>query len=324
MADVSIQQALNQAHHELMATDDRVVLIGEDLTPGVFGVSEGLEERFGSERVINTPISETAFVGMAVGAAMTGLKPIVEIMFNDFMGVCFDQLMNQAAKIPFLSGGNIRLPLVIRTTIGAGDHSGAMHSQSLYGLLMQIPGFMLACPSTPADAAGVLRSAIAATTPTIIFEHKGLYGATGSLPSVLEAKAFGKATIVCEGSDLTIVAVSKMAREALRASDELVTLGINAEVIDPVTIVPLDYQAIEQSVRKTGRLLVVDEGTALGGFADHVIAHVSQTCFDAFKSASQEVTPYHTPVPYGFDQEAKWLPDRQDIVAAARALMGNE
>ncbi len=330
---MTMATALNQALHRAMAADDQIICIGEDIVGGagvegaspgggVFGVTQGLAETYGLNRVIDTPISETAFVGMAVGAAMTGLRPVVEIMFNDFIGVCFDQILNQAAKARFLSNGRMDLPLIIRTTMGAGDGSGAMHSASLHGLLASVAGLTVVCPSTPADAAGLLKTALKSSGPTVMMEHKQLYGIDGDVELVLPNVPFGKARTVVEGSDITIVAAAAMAVEAELAVGLLAQNSVSAEVIDPRTIKPLDVASIAASVRKTGRLLVVDEGAAFAGFADAVIAAVTEQAFASLKAAPRKLCPPDTPVPYAPGAENIWLPASPDIVKATQDMMG--
>ncbi|TNE64333.1 MAG: alpha-ketoacid dehydrogenase subunit beta [Alphaproteobacteria bacterium] len=332
MREMSIRDALNEALFDLMAADPTVVVIGEDIAGGaglaggselggVFGVTRGLAAEFGKGRVIDTPISEAAFVGMATGAAMTGLKPVVELMFCDFLGVAFDQIMNQAAKARFLSGGRLKLPMVIRTTMGAGDGSGAMHSQSLHGLLLQVPGLYIACPSTPADAAGLLKAALMADEPVVMFEHKGLYGRTGPVQDKLPPVPLGKGRLVHEGDSITIVATGAMVPAAEAAATSLTAEGVLVDLIDPRTIVPLDIELITDSLRKTGRLLVVDEGTAFGGFADALVSTICRHDFCLLKVAPVTLTPPHTPVPYARTCEGAWVPHTAGIVAAALELM---
>jgi pyruvate/2-oxoglutarate/acetoin dehydrogenase E1 component len=332
MQMMTIRDALNAAMHDLMAAHDTMVVMGEDIVGGTspdgadelggpFGVTRGLAAKFGRERVIDTPISEVAFLGMATGAAMTGLRPVVEIMFCDFLGVCFDQLMNQTAKLRFLSAGRVKLPLVIRTTMGAGDGSGATHSQSLHGLAASIPGLIVAAPATAADAAGLLKAAFASDAPVMLFEHKGLYGLEGAVADGLPAVKLGEGRVALPGRDITIVATSAMLHQALVASDQLADAGIKAEVIDPRTIQPLDAKLILSSVAKTGHLLVVDEGAAFAGFADAVLSLVAREGFGALKAAPKALTPLHTPVPYGRAAEAAWLPNADNIVTAARAML---
>ncbi|WP_417450917.1 alpha-ketoacid dehydrogenase subunit beta [Kordiimonas sp.] len=332
MAKRTIAQALNAAHHAVMATDNRVVVIGEDIVGGsdvdgtvelggAFGVTKGLAQAFGRDRVIDTPISEAAFVGMATGAALTGLRPIVEVMFCDFLGVCFDQLLNQTAKLRFLSGGRVALPLVMRTTMGAGDGSGAAHSQSLHGLMAGVPGLTIACPATAADAAGLLKSAVMSDSPVILFEHKGLYGLEGEVADGLPPVPLGQGRIARDGQHISIVATAAMLHQALDAAGQLAASGIEAEVIDPRTIQPLDSAMILSSLAKTGHLLVVDEGAAFAGLADAVLSLAVQQGFASLKAAPKALTPLHTPVPYGRAAEAAWLPDAGDIVTAVRAML---
>ena len=332
MTTLSVKQALNQALHQLMAADDTVIVVGEDIVGGAgsgsaeelggaFGVTSGLAARFGTARVIDTPISETAFVGMGIGAAATGLKPIIEVMFCDFMGVCFDQIMNQAAKMRFLSADQIQLPLVIRTSMGAGDSSGAMHSQSLHGLLASIAGLRVVCPSNAADAAGLLKSALSDPNPVVLLEHKGLYDLETDIDPALPAVPIGQGKILIKGAAVTLVTVSAMVHRAVKAAKQLEKDGITVEVIDARSISPLDSDLITKSVAKTGRLLVVDEGAAFGGFADMVIAEVAQKAFPHLKAAPRKITPPHTPVPYAPSLEQNWLPSTPDIIQGVKDLL---
>ena len=320
---MTIRQALNGALHQTMADDDTIICIGEDIAEngGVFGVTEGLVGKFGAARVIGTPISETAFVGMGAGAAMTGLKPVVELMFCDFAGVCFDQIMNQAAKARFLSNGRLKLPLVIRTTMGAGDGSGAMHSASLHSLFASVAGLTVVCPSTPADAAGLLKAAIRSDGPVVFMENKHLYDVEGPVEDGMPEISIGRARIVLAGEDVSIVAVSAMVQQALAAANNLNKKSISVEVIDPLTVKPLDIGAITKSVRKTGRLLVVDEGAAFAGFADAVISAVSEQAFGSLRAAPRKLCAPDIPVPYAPAAEQRWLPDSNDIVQAVTRMM---
>lgn len=315
----TIRQALNETLVRHMSADQSVIVMGEDIAGGdspesetamggCFGVTAGLYEQFGPTRVMNMPISETAFMGMAVGAAMTGMRPVVEIMFCDFMGVCFDQLINQAAKTHFLSGNKRKIPLVIRTTFGAGDGSAAMHSQSLYGLLMQVSGLTVAVPATASEAAAVLDQALTSDGPTVIFEHKALYD-IGDMEWIADGGADCTATIV---------AVGNMAHEARRAQTELKTQGITVDVVNPVQVAPLDIQPVIKSLQHSGHLIVVDEGSHMAGFADAVISAVTRHSFDRLKSAPIALTPPDTPVPYAKGLEAKWLPKAADIIEAVK------
>ncbi|GHF12943.1 pyruvate dehydrogenase subunit beta [Kordiimonas sediminis] len=333
MTAISFGDALNRTLHDCMAADDSIIIAGEDIAGGagiedsdvelggVFGVTRGLAARFGTGRVLDTPITESAFVGMGLGAAATGLRPVIEVMFCDFFGVCFDQLINQAAKMRFLSNDRIQLPLVIRTTMGAGDGSGAMHSQSLHALVASVPGLRVVCPATPADAAGLLKTSIASPDPVIFMEHKGLYGLTGPLREDEDGHIvpipLGKGRYVRRGTDLTLVATGAMVQEAEKAADILAVRGMRCEIIDPRTISPLDMEILIESVAGTGRLLVVDEGAAFAGFADAVVSKISQKAFAFLKSAPVSLTPPHTPVPYGRALEAAYLPSHEKIVECA-------
>ena len=327
-----MRHAIGRSIFQMMQQDPSIICIGEDIAGGTgedaadelggpFGVTVGLKTHLGCDRVIDTPISETAFVGMAIGAAMTGLRPIVEVMFCDFVGVCFDQILNQAAKARFLSNGRLKMPLVIRTTMGAGDGSGAMHSQSLHGLFASIAGLAVVCPSTPAEAAGLLKSAVYSDDPVVFLENKQLYDYEALVDEALPPVPLGKARVIREGEDLTIVAVSALVHKALEVAESLEHKGISATVIDPRTIKPLDWDMLEASVRQTGRLIVVDEGAAFAGFADAVISGLTSRAFEAFKTAPRKITPPDTPVPYAVEAEKEWLPGVGDIMTAAAKLM---
>jgi len=334
VSKMNIAAALNAAHHQVMDAEPRIVVIGEDIVGGagldgkelggIFGVTAGLAKRFGKSRVIDTPISETAFVGMGIGAAMTGLVPIVEVMFCDFMGVCFDQIMNQAAKTRFLSNDHIDMPLVIRTSMGAGDGSGAMHSQSLHGMLAGVPGLEVICPSTPADAAGLLKSALKSPHPVVMLEHKGLYGETAEVDEALPAVPIGKGRLVRQGGDITIVAIAQMLARAEKAAGQLAARGVEVELIDPRTIHPFDTALLLESLAKTQRLLVVDEGPEFAGFADKVIAAASTEGFGLMRAAPQKLTPPHEPAPYGRLLEAAWLPSVEAIVTKVDEILYEE
>lgn len=332
MTIMSYQQALNATLHTMMHADNSIVIFGEDVVGGsgitggeqlggMFGVTNGLREAFGSARIFDTPISETAFIGMATGAAMTGLRPVVELMFCDFMAVCFDQIINQAAKVRFISGGLNSAPMVIRTTMGAGDGSGAVHSQSFAHLVTSIAGLHVALPSGPCDAAALLQTAILCDDPVIFLEHKGLYEMTEDVPDNLSPAPLGKGRVVVAGSDVTIVAFSKMVQVAKSVALEVSKGGISVELIDPRWASPLDLSLILASVERTGRLVVVDEGAAHAGLAAEVISQVIRRGFNHLKGAPVAVTPPHMPVPYAANLEANWLPDENDIEAALHKVM---
>jgi len=260
---ISYAQAINEALKEEMALDDRVILLGEDVGSygGVFKVTKGLFDEFGKERVIDTPISETGFIGAGVGAAMTGLKPIIEIMWIDFSLVAMDQIINQAAKMAYMSGGQTSVPMVIRTQGGGGRGNGAQHSQSLETLFAHIPGLKVVAPSTPYDAKGLLKASIREGSPVIFIEHKMLYSQKGEVPEEEYTIPLGKADIKRSGKDVTIVTLSRMVQFSLEAAKELEKEGIDAEVIDLRTLVPLDIETVKESVKKTNRVVVVHEAT---------------------------------------------------------------
>ena len=320
MPDMTMAEAIAAALDAEMARDPRVVLLGEDVRTGAMGVTGGLVARHGPDQVIDMPISEAAFIGAAVGAAATGLVPVVELMFADFIGVCFDAVLNQMAKLRYMTGGQVRLPLVLRTTIGAGDRAAAQHSQSLHHLFTAIPGLRCVVPATPADAHGLLLAAIRDPDPVVVCEHKMLYPLRGALPAAPEPIPLGKARCVRPGRDLTIVAYAAMVHRAETAATRLAAEGIEAEIIDPRSTAPLDAAAILASVGKTGRLLVVDEGAARCGMAADIVARVATDAFDALEAPPVMITPPHTPVPFAPGLEDAWLPDADAIIAAARRL----
>lgn len=312
--------ALRGALHDEMTRDNRVVLLGEDVRHGVMGVTDGLFEAFGPARVLDMPISESAFLGAATGAAATGLRPVVELMFADFAGVAFDVFLNQMSKWRYMSGGQVSLPLVVRTTIGAGERAAAQHSQSLHHLFTAIPGLKCALPATPADAAGLLRAAIRDPDPVILFEHKMLYGEKGEVPEG-HVVPLGRARRAREGRDLTIVAFSRMAVFAEEAAETLAREGIEAEIVDPRCSSPLDGAAILDSLARTGRLLVADEGAARCGLAGDIAALAASRGFANLRAPVALVTPPHCPVPFAAGLEDAWLPSPTAIAVAARRLL---
>jgi pyruvate/2-oxoglutarate/acetoin dehydrogenase E1 component len=330
---ITYQQAINEALAQEMERDPTVVLFGEDVAGGmgaegekdawggVLGVTKGLYERFPG-RVLDTPISESAYIGAAAGAAVAGLRPVAELMFVDFMGVCFDQILNQAAKFRYMFGGKARTPAVIRTMWGAGIRAASQHSQALHSIFTHVPGLKVACPSTPYDAKGLLIQAIREDDPVIFFEHKVLYGTEGEVPQEPYTVPFGEAAFVREGSDATVVALGRMALLAAEAADALGAEGISCEVIDPRTTSPMDWDSILESVEATGRLLVVDEGHPRCGLAADVIAAVSERAFSALKAPPRSLTPPHAPVPFSPVLEDAYLPSAEGIAAAVRQLTG--
>ncbi len=319
---IRYNKAINNALREEMQKDSTVFIAGEDVgnAGGSFGITRGLVDEFGPARVIDTPISESAIVGMAVGASSTGMRPVIEIMFMDFIAVCFDQIINQAAKMRYMSGGQMTLPLVIRTQCGAGVNAGPQHSQSLEALLFHIPGIKVVMPSNPYDAKGLLKAAIRDNNPVVFIENKALYGMKGEVPEEDYTIPIGQAKIVKEGKDVTIVALGQMVNKALAATETLENNGISPEIIDPRTISPLDTETIKQSVKKTGRLIIVHEAVKIGGVGAEIAAMVQEEVFDYLDAPIQRVAAPFTPVPYSKPLENYYLPNESDIINAVEKI----
>jgi 2-oxoisovalerate dehydrogenase E1 component len=307
-----------------LTADERVFVAGIDVGAGgnVFGLTRGLAERFPG-RVRDTPISETAVLGLGVGAAMAGMRPVVELMYVDFLGVCFDQLLNQAAKLPFMTGGAAAMGLTVRTQFGAGRSSGSQHSQSLEALLAHVPGLSVVMPSTPADAYGLLRAAIQDPNPVVVIENRLLYGMKGPQPPPDHVVPIGTAAVVRPGSDATVVSVSRMVHEAVAAADEVAAEGIDVEVIDLRTVAPLDTAAILASVRRTSRLLVAHEAVVPFGIGAEIAATVAREAFWDLDAPIERVGAAATPPPYAPGLERAWLPDRATIAAGIRRLIAH-
>ena len=321
---MSIREAINLTLDEEMARDERVVILGEDVASdqgGVYGITAGLPEKYGVERVIDTPITESAIIGAAGGAALTGLRPVAELMFVDFLGVCLDQLLNQIAKFRYMFGGQARTPVVIRTMIGAGTGTGPQHSQILYPLLAAIPGIKEVVPSNAADAKGLLAEAIRQDDPVVFCEHKALYMDECDVPEGEFLIPFGQARTVVEGTDITVVAISRMVIFAEQAAKQLASEGISVEVIDPRTISPLDEGAILTSVAKTGRLVVVDEANPICSMASEIASIAAERGFDYLDAPIKKVTAPHTPVPATPCLEAHYVPSVDNIVTAIKATL---
>jgi pyruvate/2-oxoglutarate/acetoin dehydrogenase E1 component len=329
---ITYKDAVNEAIAQEMERDSSVIVMGEDNVGGsgspgamdawggVLGVTKGLYGKFG-DRIMDTPISESAFIGAAVGAAACGMRPVAELMFVDFMGVCFDSMLNQAAKFRYMFGGKAETPVVIRTMYGAGFQAAAQHSQCLYSLFAHIPGLKVVIPSTPYDVKGLLIQAIRDNDPVIFFEHKALYGMKGEVPEEPYTIPFGKANIVREGKDITIVAIGRMVHMATQAAAALAKDGIEAEIIDPRTISPLDEDTILKSVEKTGKLVVVDESHQRCSMAADISAVVAQGAFNALTAPIKLVTAPHVPVPFNGALEKLYIPDAAKIEAAARSIL---
>jgi pyruvate dehydrogenase E1 component beta subunit len=318
MNEATFVQAINATLARAMRVDERVIVLGEDVAQGgPYGASAGLAEEFGSERVRNTPISEGAVCGVAIGAAQAGLRPVVEIMFIDFVTLALDQLANQAAKAHFMSGGQLTVPMVLRTQGGAGQRSGAQHSQSLEAWLIHVPGLKVVMPSSAADAAGLLQSALEDPNPVVFVEHKGLYFRREEFPEEPEPLPLGRACTLRAGRDLTIVATSLQVHEALLAAEWLGEDGIDAEVIDPRTLVPLDVDTVATSVARTGRAVVAHEAVASGGFGAEMAARIQEATFDCLEAPIQRVGAPFTPVPVSPPLEDAYRPGADQIHAAA-------
>lgn len=329
---ITFQQAVNEALAQEMERDETVVLMGEDIAGGTggegemdawggpLGITKGLYSKFG-DRVMDTPISESAFVGAAVGAATAGLRPVVELMFIDFMGVCFDQMFNQAAKFRYMFGGKAETPVVVRTMFGAGLRAAAQHSQCLYPIFTHIPGLKVVVPATPYDVKGLLIQSIRDNDPVIFCEHKLLYTLEGEVPEEPYTIPFGEANITREGDDVTIVTLGRMVHIANEAATNLAKDGIECEVIDLRTTSPMDQDSILESVESTGRLVVLDEATPRCNIATDISALVCQEAFDALKAPIRMVTAPHVPVPFNDTLEDLYIPDAAKVETAVRAVM---
>jgi pyruvate dehydrogenase E1 component beta subunit len=332
--ELNIKDAINEALMQEMAADERVVLFGEDIAGGAgredihpeaadawggpFGVTKGLLEKYGRERVIDTAIAETGFIGASIGAAYAGLRPVAEIMYIDFIGTSFDQVFNQAAKMRYVYGGRVSIPMVVRTVAGAGFRAGAEHSQALYSLYTHVPGLKVVAPSTAYDAKGLLIEAIRDPDPVIFIEHKRLYMRGSAVPEESYTIPFGVADVVREGSDVTIVGIQKMVHTALDAAEGLAQEGISAEVIDPRTLSPLDLDTIVDSVRKTGHLVVVDESNPRCSMATDIAGLVASEAFESLRGPVGLVTAPHMPVPFSPPLEDEYIPSPEKVAAEVR------
>jgi pyruvate/2-oxoglutarate/acetoin dehydrogenase E1 component len=324
MAEMTYREAVAAAIAQEMARDDSVVLLGEDVAAagGVFKATVGLLERFGPERVIDTPISEQAILGVAMGAAMTGLRPIAEIMFSDFLAVCWDLVANEIAKARYMTNGQVRLPLVIRTANGAGVRFGAQHSQSVEAWAMAIPGLKVVAPSTPTDLIGLFAAAVRDEDPVVFFEHKALYATKQEVPEGELCEELGTAVVRREGSDVTIVALAAMVPRALEAAERLAGDRIEAEVIDLRSLVPLDVTTIATSIAKTGRLVTVEENPRLCGWGAEVASLVAEECLFDLDGPIVRVTTPHVPLPAADALEDAALPSAERIEHAVRRTLG--
>lgn len=333
---ITYREAINEAIRIEMRRDSAVILMGEDVAGGAathleekgeeawggdLGVTKGLVQEFGRSRVRDTPISESAFIGAAVGAASTGLRPIAELMFVDFLGVCLDQIFNQAGKMRYMFGGKAKVPMVIRTLYGAGFRAAAQHSAVLYSIFTHMPGLKVVAPSTPYNAKGLLMAAIRDDDPVIFMEHLVLLDSSGPVPEGEYVVPIGKAEIARPGKDVTVVAIGRMRLFAIQAAEALAKDGIDVEVVDPQSLSPLDESTILESVKKTHRLVVVDEGNPRCSVANDIVTLAAQQAFAYLDSAPRTVTAPHTPVPFSPPLEDAYIPSPAKIVAAVKAAV---
>jgi pyruvate dehydrogenase E1 component beta subunit len=330
---ITFQQAINEALDQEMARDPLVIVMGEDVVGGegaqgdmdawggVLGITKGLYGKYGG-RIMDTPISESAFIGAAVGAAACGMRPVAELMFNDFFGVCFDQIYNQAAKFRYMFGGKAKTPVVVRTMIGAGFRAAAHHSQSLYAIFTHIPGLKCVVPATPYDAKGLLIQSIRDDDPIIFCEHKMLYQMEGEVPEEPYTVPFGEANITREGKDATIVTLGRMVHLANEVAENLAKDGIDCEVIDLRTTSPVDEETVLESAEKTGRIVVLDEATPRCSIATDISAMIGENCVASLKAPIKLVTAPHTPVPFSDVLEDLYIPDVAKIEASVREIAG--
>lgn len=322
MAKIRMIQAINETLDSEMAKDPKVILFGEDVEISLFGDTRGLKDKHGAHRVKNMPISETVMTGMAVGAAAAGYKVICHMMFGNFMYTGFDSIANQASKLRYMTGGQIALPIVYMGVFGGGRSAAAQHSDAMHPMFMNLGGIKVALPATPADAMGLLRASIHDPNPVMFLQAAGRGGESGEVPDGDHIIELGKAATVYEGDDVTMVAIGAMVRPALRTAQKLAKDGIGVELIDPRTVVPLDHEAIFRSVRRTGRLVVVDEARDMCSAASHIAAICADECFHALKAPIKRVTVPNVALPYSPPLEKALLPNEARIADAIRSLLG--
>jgi acetoin:2,6-dichlorophenolindophenol oxidoreductase subunit beta len=333
---ITMREAINEALDQEMARDPNVVLMGEDIVGGagspgeddawggVLGVTKGLYAKYGRDRLLDTPLSESAYIGAAIGASTCGLRPVAELMFIDFMGVCFDQIYNQAAKFRYMFGGKAETPVTIRAMVGAGFRAAAQHSQMLTPIFTHIPGLKVVCPSNPYDTKGLLTAAIRDNDPVIFCEHKAMYDMTGEVPEGSYSIPLGEAEVVREGGDCTIVTYGLMVHKALEAADVLATESIECEIVDLRSLSPLDIDTVIESVEHTGRLVCLDEATPRCNIAADVSAQVAQQAFASLRAGIEMVSAPHTPVPFSPVLEDAYIPSAAKVASAVRRTMGKE
>lgn len=323
MSTLTVSKAIREGLHEEMIRDDKVIILGEDMAKmgSVFGLTQGFLDEFGPLRVMDTPISESGFTGMAVGMAMRGLRPVVEWMYDDFITVCLDPVMNQAAKMRYMTGGQVKVPVVFRAPIGAGRRNAGQHSQCLEALFTHIPGLKVVCPSTAADAKGLLKSAIRSDDPVVFLEHKLLYAKKEEIPDGDYLIPLGKADVKRAGRDVTIITWSRQVYFALEAAQTLAEQDVDAEVLDLRTLVPLDWNAVKASVQKTGNVMIVEEGVRRGGVGAELAAQIQEELFDDLDAPVARVAGANVVSPFSPPLEDAIFPHPETIVAAARKLL---
>jgi acetoin:2,6-dichlorophenolindophenol oxidoreductase subunit beta len=325
MPEQTYLEAIRAGLHEEMSRDASVYLFGEDVAlGGPFGVTHGLAEAFGKNRVVNTPISEGTVMGLAIGAALSGLRPVVEIMFMDFITLAMDQLVNHAAKLHYMSGGQLRVPVTVRVQCGISGTMGAHHSQSLESWFLHVPGLKAVMPANAADAKGLLKSAVRDDNPVIFIEHRGLYWSRGQVPGGDMTVPIGKASVLRDGKDVTIVATAKTVQSSIEVAEDLSRTGVSVEVIDPRTLSPLDIATIAASVKKTGRLVIVHEAVEQGGIGAEIASRVQQEAFYFLDSPILRVAAPFAPVPASPSLEMHFVPGKAQIIDAVRKVLGEE
>lgn len=324
MRNITYAEAIKEAMIQEIKVDENVYILGEDIGiyGGAFGVTNGMEEELGGDKVMSTPISEIAITGVAVGSALTGMRPILELQFSDFITCAMDQIVNQAAKLRYMNGGKGSIPIVIRTPAGSGAGFAAQHSQSLEAWLAHIPGLKVIQPATPYDAKGLFKAALDDNNPVIFFEHKLLYGIKGEVPEESYSIPLGKADIKRQGTDVTIIATSIMVHRALQAAEELEKEGISAEIIDPRTLVPLDIETIVESVKKTSRAVVVYEAVQRGGYGAEIASLINESeAFDYLDAPVTRLGGKAVPIPYNINLEKRAVPQVEDIIKAVKSTL---
>jgi pyruvate/2-oxoglutarate/acetoin dehydrogenase E1 component len=326
MAEITYREAIRDAMSEAMRRDDDVFIMGEDIAEmgGSMGVTQGMLDEFGPDRVRNTPISEMAIVGAGIGAAVAGMRPIVEVMYQDFMTLAMEQLVQQAAKHRYMSGGQIKVPLTIRTQGGAGWSPGAQHAQQVEAWFLHVPGLKVVFPSTPEDVRGLLWASIYDDNPVVFFEHRTLYGLKADVPEEIDGAELGKARVHREGEDVTVIATGRLVHESLAAAKEAEEAGVSVEVVDPRTLLPLDEEALVASVKKTNRCVVAHEAVTRMGFGAEVAALVQHQAFDYLDAPVERVGAKFAPIPFAPVMEEFVVPHAEDVLAAVKRTLGKE